>query len=304
MLQRPRSGRGSAGLVLCCASATLVGCGGGAPLMHPAHTLKPNQISFGAGVSGNFATGELDESIDSANEITGRGGAVVSDEDEEAFVRGAVSDTLIAPGIAPWVGARAGVAEHSDAGLTYTGRSVRVDGRYAFEARQWALSIGGGASGVLTRPGSETPTEQGAGPGPDASIESDAITGLNANNVSGYGFDVPVLAGWRSTGDVVRAWLGARGGIERLSGEILLQIDTDRVVDTADFEGDRWYVGGLAGFAIGLFPVWVTVEVSVAYQQASGSIARVNPTTSETDRTTGSVEGLTFAPAAALLTQF
>ena len=58
-------------------------------------------------------------------------------------------DALLGPGISPWVSARVGLPHANEAGLTYTGRSLRLDGRHAFSlGGAWALSLGLGASAV------------------------------------------------------------------------------------------------------------------------------------------------------------
>src|SRR6186713_942940 len=48
---------------------SLSGCGGGAPLLHPAHTLPDGDVAFAAGTSGRLALGGLrdaDEALDAA----------------------------------------------------------------------------------------------------------------------------------------------------------------------------------------------------------------------------------------------
>ncbi len=154
-------------------------CGGGAALMHPAHTLSAGRVTFGAGVSNNFALGDADAAIQSARVAAGADTVVLPDE-EEAYLRGTIADTLLAPGLAPWVGARAGVGYDSDAGVTYTGRAVRVDARHSFQDERVALSIGGGLSGKLLRPR----TDSGPDGGIRAQNQSD-IPGLDAGGVTG-----------------------------------------------------------------------------------------------------------------------
>ena len=44
-------------------AAPLAGaCGGATPLLHPAHTLAPGKVSFGAGASGTFLAGDAGSS--------------------------------------------------------------------------------------------------------------------------------------------------------------------------------------------------------------------------------------------------
>src|SRR5687767_8973373 len=46
------------------ASLGLVACGGGMPLLHPAHTLKTGQVSGAVGASGHFLLGDADDAIE------------------------------------------------------------------------------------------------------------------------------------------------------------------------------------------------------------------------------------------------
>jgi hypothetical protein len=104
----------------------LTGCGGGAPLLHPAHVLAPGFVAFGAGASGQLMV---------------RPSANAKDE--------SLRRLSVAPGVAPVVAARIGVPGANEVGLTYTGRSVRADARHAFQRGDAALSVGLGASMVL-----------------------------------------------------------------------------------------------------------------------------------------------------------
>jgi hypothetical protein len=113
----------------------LLGCGGGAPLMHSAHVLAPEQMEVGAGFSSEFRLAPTKTEADPLSERM---------LDQIAF----------APGLAPWVSARLGFEDQFEAGLAYTGRTVRLDLRHAFTLGEpTALSLGLGASGVL--PGAE-----------------------------------------------------------------------------------------------------------------------------------------------------
>src|SRR5688572_1510023 len=94
--------RGRCGLSL--SVLLLAACGGGAPLLHPAHALPVDTVSFGAGVSGQFASGEAEARIDD-----GRLAATQTLSDPEIATRyaeGVLSQALLAPGLSPWVAAR------------------------------------------------------------------------------------------------------------------------------------------------------------------------------------------------------
>src|SRR4051812_555290 len=86
-------------------------CGGGTPLLHSAHTLPAGRVSAGAGVSGQFAFHA--------------GSRPPPDDPEQSGFVAAVERAALAPGVAPWVGARAGLGARVEGGLAYTGRAVR-----------------------------------------------------------------------------------------------------------------------------------------------------------------------------------
>jgi hypothetical protein len=276
------------------------GCGGGAATLYPAHTLGPNQATVGAGVSGNFAFSG-GQSV-----VQGPPGASVAPnvDPEQAYVDDSVRTALLAPGIAPWVGARVGLGGQNEAGLTYTGRSARLDARHAFQNEEFALSIGLGASGVLVHPGSYHP--------PDSSTPAAVgrFTDPNAKLIAtGWGLELPVVAGWRSSASVVSVWAGARAGFERVFGElpVLTPPPPDpKIVPLplfADVGGSRFWAGGLVGFAIGIKPIWVAVELDAAYQSMTANAtfpAESGPPGSPLERKS-SMNGVTLAPTGAII---
>src|SRR5258708_1342609 len=112
----------------------LSGCGGGLPLLHPAHTLSRGEVRAGAGFSANAATGGLSTAVrDATNEArrTASPGEAPPGTDA-TYAKGAIVVASVAPGLAPIVGARVGVGAQSEGGLTYTGRSIRADLRRSF----------------------------------------------------------------------------------------------------------------------------------------------------------------------------
>ena len=267
-----------------------VGCGGGQPLLHAVHPLSANQVSLGAGVSGQLAAGEASEAIEDARaSASAQGGNQLA---ESALVqRGVLAYSSLAPGIAPWVSVRAGLGYDSDAGLTYTGRSTRLDARHVFPFGNFALSVGAGASAVLLRPGHDDP-----GTTSDGTTRSTGnIQGVDASDTTGFGLDLPIVFGWRSDLELVRLWVGARVGYERVFGEVIFAGTPDVL---ADLDVKRGYAGGLVGFAVGLGPVSAAIELDVYYQYLSGSLD------SGLDRTDGALDGLSVTPGAALLTKF
>lgn len=270
----------------------LGGCGGASALMHPAHTLPFSEISLGTGVAQQWVRGDARNAIDSAASANAPGSAPADVAAKTALARGAAAAALLSPGLSPWLGARVGIGQQTEGGLVFTGRTARLDVRHAFERESVALSIGLGASTKLADGNSAEAT----------SVRSTGgIPGVDAGGVRGFGADLPILVGWRSTGGIVQGWMGVRGGFERLSGDVVLQLGPgDPTLGSLD--GSRWYVGGLVGLMVGVSPIWAALELNGAYQKGSGTLdANSGPSPF---RAEGSLTGLTLAPTAALLTRF
>lgn len=274
-------------------AAMTTGCAGGAALMHPAHTLPTGAVTFGAGASEHFVIGDADHAVNEA--ILARTSAVPSRTANDDFVRGAIAWSLLSPGLAPWVGARVGVGSDVEAGLTYTGRAARLDGRYAFETDTTALSLGLGLSSRLLHPQEDT---QSTGEIPD----------LNDGGVAGVGFDVPVIVGWRSSAQVVQVYGGARGGFESLFGTYLLAGTTDDEDVEADLQAQRWFVGGLAGLIVGVAPVWVGIELDAAYHRGSGDLSNavdgIGTPVPALDVGSGAIDGWSLCPTGVIIGRF
>ncbi|HVU03335.1 MAG TPA: hypothetical protein VHE30_16360 [Polyangiaceae bacterium] len=282
------------------------GCGGGGALLHPAHVLPEAKLSAGAGVSGQFTFGRGARAIDA-----GRAAADPrsSGDPEAAFVEGAISSSSLAPGVAPWVGARVGLGGNNEGGLTYTGRTARVDARHAFSDDTYALSIGLGASGVLMHP-PERDSVTGGG-----ATAGRFKAGADAFDATGWGLDVPVLLGVRSSASIVEAWVGVRGGVERITGHLALaesslqgamggviQVSEGDLPVYADASALRAYGGGLVGAAIGLSPFSVALELDVAYQSVSGRA--VIPDRAGGGEYRATLSGVTVSPAGAIIGKF
>jgi hypothetical protein len=231
------------------------GCGGGAPLLHTAQPVAKGDVTMGAGFSGTAAS----RNVAAAGTVA----------DLELVRAGAV-----APGLAPWVGARLGFGGGVDGGLTYVGRAVRLDGRRVFAlSSALDLSLGLGATGLLPQ-------------------RNDAL----ALRVGGQGLDVPLLVGWRSAGDIYSVWLGARGGFEWLRGQRELPPDpsTPTLLVTERITGRHSWVGGLTGLRIGFRHVFALLEVDAAVHFADIDVAG-RPTTAT---------AFALAPSGALVAKF
>jgi hypothetical protein len=124
------------------------------------------------------------------------------------------------------------------------------------------------------------------------------IAGFDAGELKGWGLDVPILFGWRSSADLLWLWTGVRGGYEKLSGTVTFSspgIPSSLDVPIAgDVDAHRIFAGGLAGFAIGLRHIHAAFEFQATYENAKGSLWNVET----------KVDGLNLTPAAALLGSF
>jgi hypothetical protein len=259
------------------AAAALAGCGGGTPLLHPARTLKTGDLRVAGGVSANVAVGGLADDLRHARDIAAADpnapGPPGSSPD---YAKGALVSAAIAPGLAPFIGARVGVGNQFEGGLSYTGRAVRADMRRGFDLdRQWTLSLGAGGSAALygRQQGSDLPN-------------------VDLAALHGYGADVPVLMGWESPGGLYMTWFGVRGGFEHDVVESLTSEPKPVTIGTPPIHLDatRWWGGGVLGIATGFHHVHVALELDVAYQVVTGSYNGNGAT----------VQGLTIAPATAL----
>jgi hypothetical protein len=171
--------------------------------------------------------------------------------------------------VAPWVNARVGLGSQTEAGLTYSGSAIRLDARRAFEDDALAVSVGAAASAVVR--------------GTDAQRETTG--GGSAWGLWGYGFDVPVVLGWRSTAGVVSLWVGARGGFEKLMAGASSSIALDL---------RRWYGGGVVGLGLGFRHLQGALELDAYYQGVSGSFAGDDV----------HLKGVTLTPGAGLIFSF
>jgi len=267
-------GRGAACVLL---SAAAAGCGGGTPLLHPARTLPTGDLRAMTGVSANVAVGGLSDDLRRARDIAASDptapGAPGTNPD---YAKGALVSAAVAPGLAPFVGARVGIGNQFEGGLAYTGRAVRADMRRSFDLdRHWSLSLGLGGSAALY--GRQQGTDL-----PDVDLAA----------LHGYGADLPVLAGWQSTGGLYMAWFGLRGGFEHDVVETLTSEPKSVTIGTPPIhlDANRFYGGGLLGIATGFRHVHVALELDVAYQVVTGSYNSNDVT----------VKGLTLSPATAL----
>lgn len=264
---------------VCLAALLSIGCGGGAPLLHPARTLNAGDLRMMGGVSANVVVGSLADDLRTAREIAGRDpdgantpGAPGTNPE---YAAGALVAANMAPGLAPFVGGRIGVGSAFEGGLVYTGRSVRADMRRSFDARNWSLSLGLGASAAL----------YGRQQGQD-------LPNVDLSSLKGYGLDLPVLGGWQSDGGIYMFWFGARAGFEHDTIEKLTSEPKSVSIggQPIRLEATRWYGGPVIGAATGFRRVHVALELGATYNSVNGTYNDTKVT----------VSGFALTPATAL----
>jgi hypothetical protein len=253
--------------------AVVAGCGGGSPLLHGAHALRPGDVAIGAGFSGTFSTGDLGAPVPRALSSPPDANTVGS---LPSAAGGTALVAAVAPGVAPWVSARFGLPASNEAGLAYTGRGFRLDARHVLNSDRVAFSIGAGATWLL----------------PVSAEPADPQVGAAHLAAPSVGFDVPFLVGWRSTAGIVSLWGGARAGYEHLEGDVTLL--TPRGTLEGSLSANRWYAGGIVGLGLGFRHLHGNLELDASYQDVRG---------------TGmgyafGAKGVTLTPAAALIATF
>jgi hypothetical protein len=249
---------------------SVTGCGGGVPLLHPAHVLAPGKTAFALGVSDRFALADEKKALDYAEQRPP--GAPPGDA---RYGRGIVVALAEGPAVAPYVSARVGIPGSNEAGLSYSGQAVRADARHAFAWEQSAFSAGLGFTG------------RGLGQSP---LD---LPGADLDRARGFGVDLPLLYGYRTDADLISVWVGLRGSLDHWSGDVSL--DEQRAFTLS---ANRLAAGPVLGLAIGLPPLWIAAELEVDYAHISGSLTRPGA------RYDANVDGWSVRPAGALIAKF
>ncbi len=249
---------------------TLSGCGGGVPLLHPAHVLAPGKTAFALGVSDRFALADEKRALDYAEQRPP--GAAPGDA---RYGRGVVVSLVEGPAVAPYVSARVGIPAANEAGLSYSGNALRADARHAFQWEHSALSTGLGFTG------------RGLGQSP---LD---LPGTDLDRAHGFGLDVPVLYGYRSDADLISVWAGLRGSVDHWSGDVSLDEQRPFALSAT-----RIAAGPVLGLAIGLPPLWVAAEFEVDRAHITGSLDRPGA------RYDANIDGWSVRPAGALIAKF
>lgn len=236
------------------------GCGGASPLLHGAHVLRPGDTSFGAGAAAQI--GVLDAPADAGRESR------------------VLEDLGFGAGVAPVVMGRVGIDGQNEAGLTYAGRSIRLDARHAFDlGRDWAMSLGLGGSALVPRRDVEG--------GPEGADEATAY---------GPGVDVPLLFGTHAGAGIYTLWAGPRVGFQHLTGSVDAGVvDATRPPGTSlPLEGTHVWAGGVLGVRVGFRHLHVALELDAAWHHGQGSVGDVQ----------ASFDQVSVAPAGGLVLTF
>lgn len=250
--------------------ALLVGCGGGVPLLHPAHTLPAGRTAFAVGVSDRFLLGDARRALDEAQQRVP--GAPAGDA---RSTRGALIALAEGPAVAPFAAARVGIPGTNEAGLSYSGQALRGDFRHAFDWGSSALSAGLGVTG------------RGFG---QSAVDP---PGTDLSGAHGLGVDLPILLGYRTDADLISVWGGLRASFDHWSGSVALDPGPG-----FDLDASRVALGPVFGMALGLPPFWVCAELELDYAHVTGSLDR--PGT----RYDAQINGWSARPAGALVAKF
>jgi hypothetical protein len=235
-------------------------------------------VRAAAGFSGNVAVGSTASAMRNA-ESDPNGGSAPAGADP-TFAKGALVVAAIAPGLAPFGGARVGIGWQSEGGLTYTGRALRVDLRHSLDlSTHWSISIGLGGSAALY-----------------GHQEGSALPDVSLNQLHGWGADVPALLGYESEAGLYMVWFGVRGGGEHVEISDVTSVPKSQTLGTppVDLSATRFWGGPLLGLAVGFRHLHVAFEIDAAYATVAGDYNQTRVT----------VAGLSLAPATALWWRF
>ena len=249
----------------------LSGCGGGVPLLHPAHVLPAGRTAFAVGVSDRFLLG------DAQRALAGTEPAVpgTPDDPNRRATRSALVTLAEGPAVAPYAAARIGIPGANEAGLSYSGPALRGDLRHAFDWGDYALSAGLGVTGRFGQRSTDLPPE------------------VDLSGSHGVGVDLPLLLGYRTDADLISVWGGVRGSFDQWWGSVSLDPNAAYELDAR-----RLSVGPIFGMSVGLPPFWVSVELELDYAHVTGSLDR--PGT----RLQAQIDGWSARPAGALTAKF
>lgn len=257
------------GLALCGVFAIMPACGGAVPLLHPARVLAPGATAFAAGLSDRLLFGDARRELDEAEQSS------LPERTGSRGQRAALVAVVEGPALAAFASGRVGLPGSNEAGLSYSGQSLRVDARHGFKWGLSALSLGLGATG------------RGFG---QSAVD---LPGTDLSGAHALGVDVPVLFGYRSDADLISGWVGVRASFDHWAGKVAL----DRA-EPFQLAANRYALGPLLGLAVGLPPFWVAAELEVDYAHTSGTLERGS------EQEHASSRAWSVLPAGALIAKF
>lgn len=268
-----RSNRSLATLARLSVTAALVltGCGGGVPLLHPAHVLPAGRTAFAVGVSDRFLLGDSKHAFEDGVQPTP--GPVPQNDPRSA--RSALVALAEGPAIAAFAAARVGVPGSNEAGLSYSGQALRADFRHGFEWDSYALSAGLGLTGRFGHTSADQPAN------------------TDLSGAHGLGVDLPILLGYRTDADLISVWGGVRGSFDHWSGSVTLDANP-----AFDLDGRRLSLGPIFGMSLGLPPFWISAEIEIDYARVTGSLDRSG------SRYDAKIDGWSARPAGAFTARF
>ena len=256
--------------------SALSGCGGGVPLLHPAHALPAGSTAFAVGVSDRFALGDAQRALDEAQQrMPGAPPGNAPAPADLRAARGALVALAEGPALAPYAAARVGIPGTNEAGLSYSGQALRGDFRHAFEWGASALSVGLGVSGRGF--GQNTPE----------------LPSIDLSRAHALGVDLPILAGYHTDADLIAVWAGMRASLDHWSGSVSLDSGAGYELDA-----NRLAIGPVFGMSLGLPPFWVSAELALDYGHVTGQLDRPG------SRYDAQIDGWSARPAGALVAKF
>ena len=272
--------KGGSALVGLAALASVTGCGGGAPLLHPARALGAGEVRVAGGLSANAVVGNASKDLTAArNQAASSSNIPGAAGTNPTYAKGALVEAVLAPGIAPYISARAGIGHGAEGGITYTGRGGRVDVRITKDQRNGVTySAGVGVSAAFYG------TQQG-----------ETLPAVVLSQIHGYGADIPLLVGWSSASQVYQVWAGARAGFEHDTIDDLTSEPGSNIgAEPIRLTGTRYSAGGLLGLAVGFRHLHVAMEIDASYVDVDGAYNGTHVT----------FGGVSLTPAAAILWTF
>ncbi|HEY0706471.1 MAG TPA: hypothetical protein VGG33_06735, partial [Polyangia bacterium] len=228
------------------------GCASALSSFQPAHVGPKGQVRAEVGSDVAIPTATIASSLDAAKTLASAARTrELSEAEKTELFKAGLNLALNAPSLVNHVGITYNPADQWEVGLRYAGSAWRLGGRRQLLTQTTDgtdLSVGVGVS----RATYEFPI-------------SDIIDVVRLNDFERWNIDVPITAGWQ--GPAHRIWLGPRLAYMHHSASMTIQVPGDPTGvaedDVASSEGDGFFVGALAGAAVGYRWLFVAAELSI-----------------------------------------